>query len=814
MRENQERLPGYLVIAVILVFIAGIPSCALAATDITSCTRITKPGEYLLKNDIIGPPVTGPEFTCIEIAHGGVIFDGGGKKIVGPELNKETRETTAISAGPGDGSGFFNVVVKDVEVSNWSIGIKFSGVSGGTISGVRAIENARSAGTNYEGLDPEGILIEYSHGIRLTNNNVERNDGGISLIYSEGVSIGTEQPCYNPFTTSVPADESNTIKNNTYNGIFLYGSDNNQITGNTITGNGISKTDPKDYPDFTSSGTLTGITLYAPSTSNTIRQNRINQNVFGIMLGSDDNEVYVNEIDDNLLYGIDINSHVGNLIHSNTIRDNGCSGSVKNGKCGAAISIRHTMSKNAAVQFYNNWIRRGTGNSFVDIASDPVLQVPDIQAGFGISPRMSPEAPTNIVGGPAIGGDYWEDASGYPGDNNGDGFADSPFCIQSGMYCVPSAGEKYTENYPLVPSASFGGSPLYPQSILGKQELLTDPDNCGECGKACVPGLICRGGICMLEKQEPQLRVVDFFTLVAQHVTSVLRPSVAPVPWLPAMDYPRQVYENPDDLVDTMSTEGESGQASIVMEKERYEAKEQDGGTVTVEVDTGQKVLIEQSEEDSGPYTHTAIEKKSSDEKPTGTVLLIEGSGDTEDDKGSAPYTKKVAKRKSSDGGTITSEMYLIGCPDGFDRCNDVCADLTSDKNNCGACGHLCGPDDSCYSGTCGATISGCGNAPDGHGLVNCNGVCADLEKDTNNCGTCGNVCSPSWSCYRGKCETAWQGPWRCESVPDHMYWCDTGDQCVNVWEDDNNCGACGNACPDGDICSEGSCVTGGGSII
>ncbi|MGI5860651.1 MAG: hypothetical protein ACOX6T_01190 [Myxococcales bacterium] len=36
--------------------------------------------------------------------------------------------------------------------------------------------------------------------------------------------------------------------------------------------------------------------------------------------------------------------------------------------------------------------------------------------------------------------------------------------------------------------------------------------------------------------------------------------------------------------------------------------------------------------------------------------------------------------------------------------------------------------------------------------LTLCSNVCVDLETDRNNCGVCGNVCAPSYTCYRGTC--------------------------------------------------------------
>ena len=68
-------------------------------------------------------------------------------------------------------------------------------------------------------------------------------------------------------------------------------------------------------------------------------------------------------------------------------------------------------------------------------------------------------------------------------------------------------------------------------------------------------------------------------------------------------------------------------------------------------------------------------------------------------------------------------------------------------------------------------------------GMV-CNGACVNLQSDSQNCGRCGNACpdDPNEFCCRGRC--------------------------VDVGRDRQNCGACGNVCLNGYKCAAGTCVS------
>jgi len=95
-------------------------------------------------------------------------------------------------------------------------------------------------------------------------------------------------------------------------------------------------------------------------------------------------------------------------------------------------------------------------------------------------------------------------------------------------------------------------------------------------------------------------------------------------------------------------------------------------------------------------------------------------------------------------------------CPPGETECQtfkgNYCADLTSDWQNCNACGNVCnlGP---CEFGDCTASCFGDYN-------LYCGPItgCVDANSDPNNCGQCGNedggICAEEQVCDNGQCIT------------------------------------------------------------
>jgi hypothetical protein len=89
----------------------------------------------------------------------------------------------------------------------------------------------------------------------------------------------------------------------------------------------------------------------------------------------------------------------------------------------------------------------------------------------------------------------------------------------------------------------------------------------------------------------------------------------------------------------------------------------------------------------------------------------------------------------------------FYSCAPGAVDCGGTCSDLSSDPDNCGACGSVC-PETVpyCLDGICGAS-------PCAHPLTLCGGVCVNLYTDWFNCGACGHECIGYEFCANGVCE-------------------------------------------------------------
>jgi hypothetical protein len=139
--------------------------------------------------------------------------------------------------------------------------------------------------------------------------------------------------------------------------------------------------------------------------------------------------------------------------------------------------------------------------------------------------------------------------------------------------------------------------------------------------------------------------------------------------------------------------------------------------------------------------------------------------------------------------------LALTGCPDtgivcrmGTDRCGTGCADYSSDRRNCGACGASCAQGQVCSSGAC--------ECQDG---TRCDGQCVVTASDPRHCGACGTVCAAGQVCEKSQCKAS------CTAGISLL----CGEAaCVDATRDNGNCGACGQSCQGGQQCSGGVCLS------
>ncbi len=140
--------------------------------------------------------------------------------------------------------------------------------------------------------------------------------------------------------------------------------------------------------------------------------------------------------------------------------------------------------------------------------------------------------------------------------------------------------------------------------------------------------------------------------------------------------------------------------------------------------------------------------------------------------------------------------------------CADYPAALTA--NRCAGAGQCVQANAYCTANFASATTScGSGKFCDGAGACDdacsspetwCTNACFDLSNDDDNCGTCGKACPDGTSCVSRSCE--------CDGANEEL--CEDG--CFNLDTDVLNCGSCGNECPEPSeegssvACDEGTC--------
>ena len=92
---------------------------------------------------------------------------------------------------------------------------------------------------------------------------------------------------------------------------------------------------------------------------------------------------------------------------------------------------------------------------------------------------------------------------------------------------------------------------------------------------------------------------------------------------------------------------------------------------------------------------------------------------------------------------------------------------------------------------------------------LDCNGKCMEATVDAGygdpqNCGTCGHACGPNQECQRGQCNGCQRGELACNGYD--RYTAVSFIYCTDPQSNNANCGKCGHACPEGLSCVGGHC--------
>lgn len=144
-------------------------------------------------------------------------------------------------------------------------------------------------------------------------------------------------------------------------------------------------------------------------------------------------------------------------------------------------------------------------------------------------------------------------------------------------------------------------------------------------------------------------------------------------------------------------------------------------------------------------------------------------------------------------------------CPTGEMWCEGRCTQVATDYRNCGGCGVRCADGELCAAGSCVTNRTECSPpcigdqlcqdgvcvCPSGQSL--CDGRCVNLNSNPDHCGSCNFACDADQGCTSGEC-TCKRGESAC------------GGSCVDTQTDHDNCGTCGMVCAEGELCAQGEC--------
>jgi hypothetical protein len=360
-------------------------------------------------------------------------------------------------------------------------------------------------------------------------------------------------------------------------------------------------------------------------------------------------------------------------------------------------------------------------------------------------------------------------------------------------------------------------------------DLLSDPANCGGCGRTCPGGTACITGMCMTVP-------AGMAPPPVQHPQCPLAPPGDGGAGGCSPDLPDSCKDQTGGVYCTnlrfdnasCGACGRSCPAGTACREGACTSVQPppDGGTA------GPPPCQQPFKLCSDPFGAPVCTDLTRDPFNCGGCSLVCGMGNfCEQGKcaaGTLPPPPDGGAPPPPDGGMLPPQ-----CPTGLSSCGPpggpfICTDLGFDRNNCGGCGKVCPPDQVCSGAVCKLPPpppDGAPPPPDGGGTFTCDApttlcqdptgkpYCADLGRDRYNCGACGKGCSADQICQNSTCQVPPPPPgdggtMTCTQPLSPCGGAVAPPYCADLSRDLMNCGACNKVCAMGQSCVSGVCST------